>query len=344
MTKKVVEKVNRINEQTPPRGDKPPLVVADVGGSHIAVAGASLSGQIVWRAEIRHDFAPDSDANLAYLFRALDQALAQIPAGPPPLLVIGVPSTVDFENGIVIDSYALGWMRVPLKSILQGHYRLTALVDNDVNLASLGEAKFGAGKGVDNLVCILIGTNIGGGLIIGGKLYRGAHGTSGEVGWMVPAPSLLREYREEDEGGCLESYAGGKAIAQQAQELLRQTRRLAPRQSAILKAVNGDLKAIRAEHVFDAALAGDEIAQEVLDRAIDYLSVSIANIINLLDPGLIIIGGGVSRSGEFLISAIRQRIANVVLAPRSPQMVLSVLGEDAVLYGAVALAQEYLFS
>jgi glucokinase len=332
--KKPNARVSRINN--PGESEMPMLVVADVGGSHITVAGALLSGQIAWREEIRHDFAPDPDANLAHLFQALDGALARMPGEDSPLLVVGAPSSVDFEKGVINDAYALGWVNLPLKSILQKHYRLTALVDNDVNLATLGEARFGAGKGMDNLVCMLIGTNIGGGLIIGGELYRGPHGMAGEIGWMVPEVSLLEGHHREEEG-CLESYAGGRAIARQARLLLSQK----PRQeSLVLKAVAGDIDAIRAEHVFDAARQGDEVAQEVLDRAIDYLSVSMVNIINLLDPELIVVGGGVSRSGEFLINSIRQRIAGWAL--RSPRVVLSVLGEDAVLYGAVALAQEYL--
>lgn len=314
--------------------ETPTLVVADIGGSHLTVAGALPGGKIAWREEIHRDFRPDPESNLALLFQALDAALERIPAGVSPLLSIGVPSYVD-ENGVVGDAYVLGWVNLPLKSALQERYRLTALVDNDVNLASLGEARFGAGKGLQNLVCMLIGTNIGGGLVVGGRLYRGAHGAAGEIGWMVPDPSLLRAARAGD--GCLESYAGGKAIARQAQELLR----LNPnRESAVLRAAKGEPGDIRAEHVFDAAIEGDGLALEVLDRVIDYLGVSIANIVNLLDPELIVIGGGVSHSGEFLINAIRQRIANVAL--HQPPILPSVLGEDAVLYGAIALAQDYL--
>lgn len=316
------------------RGEKESgaLIVADVGGSHISVAVALADGQITWREEIRREFDPDPEANLQHLFLALDPAVER--AGMPATLAIGVPGPVDFKKGIVTESYALGWVSLPLRSILEERYGITAIVDNDVNLASLGEAKFGAGMGAENLVCMLIGTNVGGGIVIDGKLYRGPNGAAGEIGWMVPDALMLGGRYSGI--GPLESYSGGRAIALQAQELLRQQ----SGGSAILEAAGGDVDAVRAEHVFEAVVTGDETARKVLERAIDYLSVAVANVVNLLDPEVVIIGGGVSRSGEFLIDAIHSRIEGVTT--QNPPLVLSVLGEDAVLYGGVALAQEYM--
>jgi glucokinase len=306
----------------------------DVGGSHIAAAVASLDGQITWREHTVLDGDPDGKRSLARLVEALQRALAQIPTGDGAVVCVGVPGFTDFEHGFVTAAYAVGWPQLALKQILEERYRVPTLVENDVNLATLAEARVGAGQGLRNLVCLRIGTNIGGGVILNGQLYRGSHGAAGEIGLMVPEPALLSLSHVSD--GCLESYAGGQGIALQARKALAAR----PHQrSALLDAAGGDPDAIRAVHVFAAARQGDEVATAVLNRVFDYLATTMANIICLLDPEMIVIGGGVARAGDMIIAAIRQRIGG--LSVHQPALALSTLGEDAVLLGALALAQDY---
>jgi glucokinase len=152
---------------------------------------------------------------------------------------------------------------------------------------------------------------------------------------MVPDPVLLGQPCQVY--GGLEAFAGGQGIANQTQALLRQEPET---KSAMLEAVRGDIEAIKAEHVFEAARHQDKAARRVLDKALDYLAVSVANIVSLLDPDLIIIGGGVARSGDFLIEAIKPRFEGMLL--QYPPLVLSTLGDEAVLYGALSLGQSYL--
>jgi glucokinase len=320
-----VQKINTISR----------LIAVDMGGSHITVALSYPDGQIISRTEVRSDFTPDDpESNLAQLFQLLDDSLEELTPDSGAVLAMGVPATLNSETGIVNDAPILGWVDLPLKTILEERYRLPTLIENDVNLACLGEAKFGTGQAARNLVCMMIGTNIGGGIILDGKLYRGSNGAAGEIGWMVPDPTLLGQVCTVF--GGLERYAGGRGIATRAQEFFKQNGTI---NSQILQAVHGNINSIRSEHVFEAALRADPVAQTVLDKAIDYLAVSIANIISLFDPELIVISGGVARSGEILIEGVRERIKGLVL--HHPPLLLSVLGEDAVLYGALSLAQSY---
>lgn len=305
----------------------------DVGGSHIAAAVAGLDGNVIWQAQQTLDCdAPDGATSLIRLQELLDAAVTKLPAADRVVVCVGAPGVIDYRHGIVEDARAVGWAPLALRGILEERYRRPVLIENDVNLASLGEARYGAGKGVDHLVCMFIGTNIGGGIVVNGQIYRGAHGGAGEIGWMVPEPALLRLPHTTD--GCLEAYAGGLGIARLAQRALAAD----PEGSrALLETAEGDPQAIRAEHVF-AAAPHNAAAVVILERVFDYLAVAVANIVCLLDPEMIVIGGGVARAGDSLLPAIRARIAG--LCAHQPRLALSTLGQDAVLLGALALAQD----
>jgi glucokinase len=326
-----------VTNREQPASSPPPTccIGVDVGGSHIAAVVTSPDGASVWRGEQPLDCgAPDGERCLERLLAILDEALQQVPGGCGVVIGVGAPGLIDYRRGIVLDAHAVGWAPLALKPALEERYGLPVLIENDVNLATLGEARIGAGKGLDNVVCMFIGTNIGGGVVINGQLYRGAHGGAGEIGWMVPEPALLKRAHLVD--GCLEAYAGGLGIAQRARQAVSVG---AGRGSAMLETTCGEAEAIRAEHVFAAALQGDAVAAAVLEQVYDYLAVATANIICLLDPEMIVIGGGVARAGDMIISAVRQRIAG--LSVHQPVLALSRLGQDAVLLGALALCREY---
>jgi predicted NBD/HSP70 family sugar kinase len=190
-------------------------------------------------------------------------------------------------------------------------------VENDVNLAALGEWGFGAGRSVDNLIALAIGTGIGAGIVIDGRLCRGHRYAAGEVGYMLPGLEYLG--RRYDGFGALESLAAAPGIAARG-------RHLAP-----AGAFEGD---VDAEAVFTAARAGCRWALRVVSETVDYLSLAIGNIQALLDPELIVLAGGVARSADLLIPAVLERLEGALAAP--PNLVAAELGSHAVAMGGVA--------
>jgi len=230
---------------------------------------------------------------------------------------------------VVVWAPALGWRDEPLKHLLEDRLGIATFIENDVNLAALGESQFGIGRGVQNLVCISIGTGIGAGLILNGELYRGQEGAAGEVGYMIPTPDLL--YRSSSEGfGALESLAAGPGVVSRTKEALSKGVRSA------LSNGTREPDALTAKQVFQAARDGDALAQEIVTQTVDYLAQAIADVACTLNPEMIILGGGLTRSDDLLLKPIQERVRRVV--PFPPKIVLTQLGDAAVLRGAIALA------
>jgi glucokinase len=203
---------------------------------------------------------------------------------------------------------------------LAERYKLPITVDNDVNLAAMGELWFGAGQSAQNMVLIAIGTGIGAGIIIDGALYRGAREAAGEIGSIVPGREFLgKQYAEF---GALESLASGTGIAERARQILKGKRDEA------------ELENLLAEDVFDAARQRQEWACTVISETVDYLAVAIACISVSFDPEIIVLGGGVTRSADLLVEPILRRINGTI--PTLPRLVVSKLGRRAAVMGAIA--------
>jgi glucokinase len=193
-------------------------------------------------------------------------------------------------------------------------------VDNDVNLAALGEQWFGAADGASNIVLIALGTGVGAGLIIDGVPYRGHTESAGEVGLLISSRAELDQ--RYDKFGALESIISGTGIAARAHQLLAD------------KSAEDRLAQITAQEVFDAYRRGEAWSRAVVDETVDYLSIAIVNISTLLDPELIILGGGVSESADVLLPRVQARIQNVL--PKTPTLKVSTLGRRAAVMGAIA--------
>jgi glucokinase-like ROK family protein len=234
---------------------------------------------------------------------------------------VGAPGVTLGQEGVVTLAPGLGWRDLPLKAILSEHFNLPVFVENDVNLAALGELRFGAGQGVDDLVYIAVGTGIGAGIIIDGALCRGHIGAAGEIGYMLVGLDFLGQ--RYDQFGALETLASGTGIAERARQILAE-------ESIPLPPAGLD-----AEYVFTAARAGHSWAHRVVDETVDYLSLAIANVNALLNPEVVILGGGVARSADLLIEPILRRLEGVV--PYVPQVVASPLGRWAAIMGAITL-------
>ncbi|MCL6547499.1 MAG: ROK family protein [Alicyclobacillus sp.] len=241
-------------------------------------------------------------------------------AGRPQAAGIGVgaPGPLDPWAGVVIAPPNLpGWDRVPLRAELSRELGADVWIDNDANVAALAEHRFGAGKGFQNVLYITISTGIGAGMVVDGRLYRGQSGSAGEIGHMVVNPQgALCGCGNR---GCLEAMASGTAMARMAAERIGEP--------------------ITAADVVRRAAAGDVVAQGVLEEALEYLGIGISSAVNLLNPGCVVLGGGVSQMGPVLLDRLNQSLARRALpGPREAvRLVPAALGQRSGVVGAAAL-------
>jgi len=244
---------------------------------------------------------------------------------------IGSAGIVDPVCGTVINAANLGFLNVPLGDMLKAELGYPMHIDNDANCAALGESLFGAAKGSTNSVTITLGTGIGGGIIVDGSIYSGSFFGAGEVGHHIicmdgePCNCGLK--------GCWEAYASASALVRDTIKAVKSNPK-----SMINTLVNGDLDKITAKTAFDAAATGNETAKVVVERYIYYLCIGLINIVNILQPEVIVIGGGISGQGSALISQIEKRINNVTyLSEIKTKFAIAKLGNDAGVIGAAQL-------
>jgi glucokinase len=252
---------------------------------------------------------------------------------------IGSPGPLDRTTGIVLMTPNLGWRDFPLRDRVSDRLRLPASLDNDANCATLGEWWRGAAKGAAEVVGITIGTGIGGGLILGGKLYHGASDVAGELGHTT-IDSTGRRCKCGNYG-CLEAYASGPAIADRAREMLQDYSG-----SVLLEMTGGDPMQITAQTVYDAATRGDMIAREVVRDTARFLGTGIANLLNILNPEVVVVMGGVTHAGNALMEPLRAEVRRRAFPPAVARcrIVLGELTGTAGVVGAVATFKAQLAS
>jgi N-acetylglucosamine repressor len=252
---------------------------------------------------------------------------------------IGMHGVVDVNTGTSLFAPNLQLRHIPLKVELEKEFNMLVKVENDARAMALGESWFGNGNGADDIVCVNVGSGIGAGVIINGKLFHGEHFISGEVGHMtidIDGPKCsCGNY------GCLQTFASGPAIAERAKREI-----LLGKESLIAEMVNGDLDLIDGKIVYDAALKGDALSIEILSEAGRYLGIGLTNIIHMLNPKKIIIGGGVANANGFVLESVKETIQKRCLTQSAKQteILLSKLGADATAIGAVTLILQELFS
>lgn len=248
---------------------------------------------------------------------------------------IGAPGAIDSDKGIV--HYFVNirkWKEVPLKRMMEAKVKIPTYVDNDVNVMTLGEFYYGSGKGTKNMIGVTLGSGVGGGLILEGKIYRGTDLAAAEIGHMpinVIGPKCLC-----GGWGCIEDYVGNKYIKKRALKEIR------GKKSAIKKLVKGKINNITPKIIHDAARRKDKIAIKILNDTGMYLGVGLSGVINLLNPEIIVIGGGVANAGRFIFDAVKNTINKraMPLPAKTVKIVKAKLGEDAGVIGAVALVKE----
>lgn len=214
---------------------------------------------------------------------------------------IGSPGPLDTKSGLVINTPNLGWRNFPLRDLVSNALNLPATLDNDANCATYGEWWLGAGKDVDTLVGLTLGTGIGGGIVLGGQIYHGISDVAGEIGHMTIEANGRR--CKCGNYGCLEAYASGPAIALRASEGIE-----AGVGTVLQDMVDGRLEDITAATVYEGVVAGDPFATEVMKDTAKFLGAGIANIINILNPEMVVIAGGVTRAGDHLFIPLRAEV------------------------------------
>ena len=307
------------------------LIGVDVGGTKMLAGLTDLSGEIVARAELptpQGGVDDQAEEVFAELLRLIGQLQEQIPVGSEGLrgLGLGVPGVVDRISGEVTLAPALGWTRFPLQERLRQHYTCPIFCENDVNTILLGEQWRGAAQDAQNAVCVAIGTGIGASIMINGSIYYGSNNAAGEVGYMVTTLEAMR--RSYPGYGYLESLGSGTGIAERAKQRIAAT----SEPSLILQLAAGG--EIEATHVVQAAENNDPIALIVVEETVQLLSAALINAACLLNPEIILLAGGVMKSGALFVSKIQETVNRVV--PYPPQISLLKLGLDAGILGAVA--------
>lgn len=312
------------------------VIGIDLGGTKISTALVDAAGQI-----IAHDYREtQADKGQAVVIdRMIDaarQVMEQADVSKEQVSAVGVgaPGPLDIRAGVVVAPPNLpGWRDVPLKELLEERLGIETFLENDANAAALAEHRFGAGRGSEHVIYVTVSTGVGGGLILDGKLYHGTEGAAGEVGHITVLPN--GPLCGCGNRGCLEALASGAAIAKRAREVV--ARGLETRMNDL----SGDDPArITAKLVAQAAEQGDFEAQKILSEAMTYLGIGMASLVNLFNPQIIVIGGGLSNLGERLLEPVRRGIVRhaFVASARTARVVLAELGDKAGVLGAAAVA------
>lgn len=305
------------------------LLGVDMGAAHVSVALTNLRGQVQAWEVARHPVREDARGARQVVGRLADACLAKVPGAAARLVGIGVavPCPVDPRHPDVLSEVVMpAWGgRLGLEPIAE-RLGVPLLVDNDANLGALAERWWGAGQQVDDFAFIKVATGVGSGHIIDGKIYRGASGIAGEIGHVAidtsgpPCACGLR--------GCLTTFIGTKAMVERA--------------GALLPAHPGSALAARPvtiDAIVDAALAGDALARQVVGEAGEKLGIAVAGMLNLMNPALVIVGGGLARLGDLLLEPIRRtvRSRSLVASVAASEIVASALGAQDVAVGAATL-------
>lgn len=301
----------------------------DLGGTTVKLAHFDGEGALLSKWEIPTVTENGGAAILPDIARALEQYMARqgLDRSDALGIGIGVPGAAD-EKGVVASCDNLHWGRLDVKAELSGLTGLPVFVGNDANVAALGESWKGSGNNCANMVMVTLGTGVGGGVILGGRQVCGVHGAAGEIGHMVLEPKE-QERCNCGKCGCAEQYCSATGLV-----------RLAKRRMATTgeKSVLSAIEPLTAKDVFDAAKQGDACAAAVLEQFYDYLGQLLANICCVVDPEVIVLGGGVSKAGPMLLEGVQAAFGRYVYhASRSTRFALASLGNDAGVYGAAKL-------
>ncbi len=307
----------------------------DLGGTNIAVGVVTEDLKIIGRGKVKTK-CPRAAAEIFDDIKvAVDMAVkdAGITMDDVSTIGVGTPGSVNKNNGYIEFANNLGFNQVPAKEMLEERLGKPVYLDNDANCAALGEAIAGVGKGVGNFVAVTLGTGVGSGIIVNGKIVNGVNFAGGEMGHTV----IMVNGKQCNCGrkGCWEQYASATALIAQTKEAM-----LGNKDSKMWQLVNGNIDNTSGRTAFDAMRLGDSAAKEVCDNYIYYVSVGVNNIINTFQPEIVCIGGGVSHEGDTILKPMRDHAKNErysIHAEMQTKILAAELGNDAGIFGAALL-------
>ncbi|MDQ0091112.1 glucokinase [Paenibacillus anaericanus] len=303
----------------------------DLGGTAIKVGICDEEGHLLHTYEGPTETEKGPDAIVNNIERYVRLIVEQSPFDWEQVAGVGagVAGFTNVREGIIILAPNVGLRDLHIRKILEERLGKPIKIDNDANVAALGEAWGGAGKGIDNCVCYTLGTGVGGGIIINGSIYQGFSGLAGELGHMSVVPDLEAIQCGCGQMGCLETVSSATGIIRMAKDAVARGDRTSLAQ----------VENIMAKDVFDAAKAGDEAAVRIVNRAAFYIGKSLAAVAVVLNPEIFIIGGGVSKAGDILFDEIRSVCAKLTPEPvlKGLKIVPAMLGNDAGMVGAAGL-------
>jgi glucokinase len=310
----------------------PPVLALDIGGTKLAVAVVTGDGTTHgWQSvPTRRDEGPDRV--LRRLFDLGHRAIDEAGLGPVAAVGISCGGPLDAAAGIIESPPHLpGWVNIPINALAEAEFGTEAVLENDATAGALGEHLYGAGVGASTMVYLTISTGIGGGAVVDGRLHHGSAGNGGEFGHVM----VVRGGRLCSCGrhGCVEAYASGSSIAERAREALAG----ADGSSAL-----AGLAEVTAADVSAAAAAGDPLARRIWDETTDALGSAVTDLVNVFEPELVVLGGGVTRSGAMLLEPIRAQVGAEAMGPaaRTAHVEIARLGDAVCVVGAGAVALE----
>jgi len=315
------------------------IIGVDLGGTNIVAGAMPLDGSREIAMQTRPTLAEGGagavvDRIAEMIEKVLAQTIAETGAARSDFLGVGIgsPGPLNREKGIVIITPNLGWKNFPLRDEVSKRVKLDATLDNDANCATLGEFWCGAAVGGRNVIGMTLGTGIGGGLILEGKLYHGASDIAGEIGHTTIDYTGRR--CKCGNYGCLEAYASGPAIAERAREALRGDEG----ESILVSLADGDPRKITAQTVYEASKRGDAIAREVVRETAHLLGAGVSNLLNIFNPDVVVLAGGVTQAGDALFQPLRAEVRRRAFKPavQACRIVPGLLPLSAGVVGAIA--------
>lgn len=306
------------------------VVGVDLGGTKISTALSNLNGEVISQTTVPTNANEGEIPVLNRIIESIDKVIkdGNVTYKEVKGIGIGIPGALDVENGIILFTPNVPFKNFNIVEPLKKKFEIPVFIDNDANVATIGEYVFGAGKGFKNVIFLTVSTGVGGGAILNGNIYRGNTSNALEIGHMTVAPGGPR--CNCGNIGCVEATSSGTAIAKRGQEALS-----SKVETSLRKYDN-----ITSYEVFTEAAAGDAVCKEIIENALNYLGIAVANAVSIFDPAVIIIGGGVSKAGDIVFETVRKVVDKRCFKSmaESVKIVPAGLGTDAGVIGAVALA------
>ena len=309
----------------------------DVGGTNLVAGLIGGNGEVLIKKKQPTRAREGYRAVLSRIGELIAQVKAEMRGEAPENVGIGVPGIVSADGKTVVSCPNLFWENRPLKHDLEEMTGLPVYLANDATVAGIAENRYGSSQGCRNAVMFTLGTGVGGSVIVDGRIVSGVHGVASEFGHMIVGDGLYR--CNCGKMGCLETYSSATAVIWLAKKRIEEGC-----ETEILSMAGGDPEAVNAKMVIDAARNGDAVGRECFESLVNHLAIAISNLVDVLDPEICVLGGGVAHAGDFLLEAVKQSTAEKITYKTlvKPEIVLAALENDAGLVGASCI-KEYLY-